>query len=577
MPDSPVDRPSLVSSPVIVRLLAAFLPAALFTGCVVFALYFQERANEESLHEQAGAYLVDLHADIITRELETVESDLLYLAGQSALRHYLTGQPGAQEDLQEEYVLFCRQRAVYDQIRYIDADGRERVRVNFNDRRPTVVPEDELQPKADRYYFVEAMRLGRGEVFVSPFDLNVEHGQIEKPLKPTIRFATPVFDGQGMKRGVLVLNFLGDVLLAKLAEVSQPFAGSALLLNGEGHYLRGPTPDQAWGFMLGHDRTLAADHPEAWSRILGGENGSLRTTGGLFTWRIVLPRHAAIDPGAGNAGLILVAHTPPALLNARSAQLLRRLLLLYTVVVLVLLALAWYLAYVGSLRRAHERRIEESEARLRTLSTKLITAQEEERRGISRDLHDELGQVVTAVTLDLQRAGQAADPGKKDELIGRALRGAGCLLDHIHEISARVRPSLLDDLGLKDAVQNLLGDYERNTGVIPRVELGFELQTLPSAVSENVYRILQEALTNVSRHSHASEVFVGLRVAPERITLTVRDSGQGFDLAALDSARLGILGMRERAELLGGMFALKSSPGKGTEVEVVIPLACKVN
>jgi signal transduction histidine kinase len=577
MPDSPVDRSSLVSSPVLVRLLAVFLPAALFTGCVVYALYYQDRTNEESLHEQAGAYLVDLHADIITRELETVESDLLYLAGQSAFRHYLAGEPGAQDELQEEYVLFCRQRGVYDQIRYIDADGRERVRVNFNDRRPAVVPRNELQPKADRYYFVEAMRLGRGEVFVSPFDLNVEHGQIEKPLKPTIRFATPVFDGQGVKRGVLVLNFLGDVLLAKLTEVSLTFRGSALLLNREGHYLRGPTPDHAWGFMLGHDHTFAADHPDAWARILAGENSPLQTTGGLFTYRIAVPRNAAHDSGGGDAGLILLSFTPPAVLQAESNQLLRRLLLLYCVVVLVLFLLAWYLAYVGSLRRAHERQIEESEARLRTLSTQLITAQEEERRGISRDLHDELGQVVTSVTLDLQRAGQVADPAIKDDLIGRALRGAGCLLDRIHEISARVRPSMLDDLGLKAAVQSLLSGYERNTGVIPRVELGFEHQTVPAAVSENVYRILLEALTNVSRHSRASEVFVGLRVAPDRIALTVRDTGQGFDPAALSSARLGILGMRERAELLGGMFAVKAAPGKGTEVEVVIPLGGKVN
>src|SRR5262249_42430972 len=149
--------------------------------------------------------------------------------------------PGTQPELQEDYLLFCRQRAIYDQVRYLDADGRERVRVNFNDGRPAIVPEKDLQPKSDRYYFIEAMRLSRGEIFVSPFDLNVEHGQIEQPLKPTIRFAMPVFDGQGVKRGVLVLNFLGNVLLRKLAEVSQPFAGTALLLNGQGDFLRGRT------------------------------------------------------------------------------------------------------------------------------------------------------------------------------------------------------------------------------------------------------------------------------------------------------------------------------------------------
>jgi len=201
-----------------------------------------------------------------------------------------------------------------------------------------------------------------------------------------------------------------------------------------------------------------------------------------------------------------------------------------------------------------------------------MTAQEEERRGISRDLHDELGQVVTSVTLDLQRAAQAAEVAKKDELIERALLGTGCLLDRIHEISTRVRPPMLDDLGLKDAVQSLLSDYERRSGVVPRVELDFQHAAVPDAVSENVYRILQEALTNVTRHAGAAEVFVHLHVTAAQVALTVRDAGIGFDPAVRDDKRLGLLGMRERAELLGGTCAVTAAPGKGTEVRVVIPL-----
>src|SRR5262249_57582153 len=99
---------------------------------------------------------------------------------------------------------------------------------------------------------------------------------------------------------------------------------------------------------------------------------------------------------------------------------------------------AWYVGDADALRRAHERRLADSEARLRTLSAQLMTAQEEERRSIARDLHDEMGQVVTAMTLDLQRAAQATDRDKKGDLIGRALHGAEHLLDRIHEIAARV-------------------------------------------------------------------------------------------------------------------------------------------
>jgi signal transduction histidine kinase len=234
-------------------------------------------------------------------------------------------------------------------------------------------------------------------------------------------------------------------------------------------------------------------------------------------------------------------------------------------------ALSWYLAFAGALRRHQEQQLADSEGRLRTLSTQLMTAHEDERRTLSRDLHDELGQLVTSVALDLQRASPADNLEKKDQLIRRALHGTELLLHSIHEISARIRPTILDDLGLKDAVQNLLGLYERHTGIVPRVELRFE-QEVPATVSENVYRILQEALNNVSKHAHTQEVHVEIRVAGGQVFLGVRDRGAGFVPGPLPGRGLGILGMRERAELLNGTFAVKSAPGMGTQIEVTIPI-----
>ncbi len=572
-------RPSLFSARVVGRFLAIFLPVALLASAAVLALHDHDLAAERTLHEQSGWHIVDLHASLIDREMESIEADLLYLADAAALRNYLSGSPDARRPLEEEFVLFCSRKGVYDQIRYLDIAGRERVRVNRNKGQPASVPEDELQPKAARYYFVQTMRLKRGEVFVSPFDLNVEHEQIEQPLKPAIRFATPVFDRDGRRRGILVLNYLGAGLLRKLGEVSVPFLGSAWLLNRAGHFLRGPRPDDEWGFMLGHGRTFAGYYPEAWKSLASQERGQVRTARGLFTFRALPPRGrqpdapdpAHADPDARDAGLIVVAHVPNDILEARSTVLLRRLLLFSGVALLLVCVLSWYFAYAGVLRRGHERQLEESEARLRALSARLLTAQEEERRSLARDLHDEMGQVVTAVTLDLQRAVQATDPDKKDELIGRARDGADQVLEQIHEITTRVRPTLLDDLGLKAAVQSLLSDYEDRTGIVVRSELRFE-EPVPVAVSENVYRVLQETLTNVSRHARAAEVFVTLHALNGQVTLTVRDKGVGFAPETLDGTRLGLVGMRERAELLGGTFTLRAEPGTGTEVCVCIPL-----
>jgi signal transduction histidine kinase len=330
--------------------------------------------------------------------------------------------------------------------------------------------------------------------------------------------------------------------------------------------------------MLGHDRTLATYFPDEWPRLAAnsGAKGAeqFHTPRGQFNAR-ALSLHAN---GTQKSDLFVVAHVPPSVLDGRAVQLLRRLLVLVGVILVLVLVLAWYLAFSWALRRQHERHLADSAERLHSLSARLLTAQEDERRSLSRDLHDELGQVVTSVALDLQRAAQVGDRERKDELIQRALHGANCLLDGIHEISSRLRPALLDDLGLKDAVQSLLSEYERRTGIITRAELSFARTPsgrdggLPRVVSENVYRILQEALTNVSKHARANEVHVALSVGESAVALTVRDNGVGLSADAPDGKRLGIPGMRERVELLHGVFELKAEPGRGTEVQVSIPL-----
>jgi signal transduction histidine kinase len=561
------------------RALLIFVPAALLIGAIVLGLYELDLTNEHTLHEQAAAHLVDLHSEILTRELRAVESDVLYLANQDILRDFVSGGPTSKRKLEEEYVLFCRHKGIYDQIRYLNDEGQERIRINLNHGSPAAVAEKDLQPKAKRYYFTQTMELGRGQVFVSPFDLNVEYDKIELPLKPVIRFATPVFGRDGTKRGIVILNYLGDALLAKLAEASVAFPGSAWLLNRDGYFLRGPSARDEWGFMLGHQRKLATYYPDEWQRIADRERGQFFSASGSFTFRTIRlgARQPApsthSDPDARDARLIVVAHVPARILDGRAQALLRRLLLLSGVLLVVVLGLAWYLGYAGALRREHERQLAESEGRLRTLSAQLMTAQEEERRSIARDLHDEMGQVVTAMTLDLQRAAASSEDGKKADLIHRALTGAARLLDTIHEIAARVRPSLLDDLGLKDAVQSYLSDFEHRTGLPVSADLQMETNDVPAVVSENIYRILQEALTNASKHSHATTVSVMLRVSAEQAILTVRDDGRGFDPSTVDGRRFGLLGMRERAELLHGTFQVKSTIGKGTEISVVIPLA----
>jgi signal transduction histidine kinase len=302
-----------------------------------------------------------------------------------------------------------------------------------------------------------------------------------------------------MKRGILVRNYLGARLIGKLNEVSARFPGSVMLVNRHGYFLRGRQPSDEWGFMFGNERTFKNEFPEAWQRIEAAAAEQFVTRDGMFTSRrLEMPARSASIAHVGerrdgaelrdrsrDSAMLVVAHVPNRVLYGKSTQLLQRLSIVFVVAVVLLSVLALYLARAGALRREHERKIEESEERLRLLSTRLLTAQEDERRSISRDVHDELGQVVTAITLDLERSTRLDGGEKRAKLIRSALDGTRCLLDKVHQISARVRPTMLDDLGLKEAVQSYLSEFERTSGIAVRADLQFEIRASDSRLNCN--------------------------------------------------------------------------------------------
>lgn len=550
---------------------------------------WRQRANDLQIHLQSSEHLVRLHTEIILNEYRTAESELAFLAEQSILRRFAGGDQDLRADLEQEYVRFCRNKSMYDQVRFLDREGAESIRINNRQGDPQAVPPERLQSKANRYYFVNANGLPRGSIFVSPLDLNVEYDVIEVPYKPVVRFAAPVFDLNDQRQGVLVINLLGRGLLNTLAIAAQGYPGSAWLLNRDGDFLRGPDPNREWGFMTGKRFAIQQLHPLVWNRLQASASGQFVHANGVFTFRNLpptgdspansVPRDTPAaspdisDPSPGDSTLRIVSFIPTSVVYANSDQLAMRLLLLSILVSIPLALLAWYFARLGMLRRQHEMQIAQSETRLRVLSRRLLTAQEDERRRLSRDLHDELGQQVTAVTLDLQQVAKPSAATRSGELIARALQGSLAILDRIHELSTRVRPAMLDDLGLRDAVRDLAHDLAARSGFELRLELRLDGPDPDSQTGTAVYRIIQEALTNVARHAQAKHVTIDMLSDDRRIKIAITDDGIGFDIAAAATAdRLGLLGMRERAELLGGRFVIQSTPGSGTRIAVELPL-----
>ncbi|HUE87796.1 MAG TPA: sensor histidine kinase, partial [Vicinamibacterales bacterium] len=207
---------------------------------------------------------------------------------------------------------------------------------------------------------------------------------------------------------------------------------------------------------------------------------------------------------------------------------------------------------------------------------RLIGAQEEERRTVARELHDEVGQALTAVQVELSVAQRRLkSAGHNPALLGDAEVITHGALQTVRDISQLLHPALLDDLGLAAAIEWQARTFEARHGIRAEVQQDGMTSRLPREVELAAYRIVQEALTNVAKHSRASSCRITLRHHDANLEIVVEDNGRGFDPGEmLDPHRgLGIVGMRERAALLSGRVAFESGSGAGTRVNVRLPVS----
>lgn len=224
--------------------------------------------------------------------------------------------------------------------------------------------------------------------------------------------------------------------------------------------------------------------------------------------------------------------------------------------------------------------LEDQKAMLADLSAEVIHAQEEERKNISRDLHDEIGQALTAVTIDLQiiREIPITEEYVFTERVKECQILVSSIIGYVREFSMKLRPALLDELSLEAAMKSYLRDYGTRTGMEVSMVGSFNEKLVDDQVSIVLYRIFQEGLNNIAKHAQAKNVEVELGERNDRLFMQVADDGNGFDIDNLKSmgsgkGGLGIKGMRERIGLVGGQLKLSSVPNKGTTIIIETP--CK--
>ncbi len=365
--------------------LVIFLPLLILLSGMVIFIYYLDLKSEIKVAKEKEKQLVELQKNIIASDFNAISSHLMIL---SELNEYeklfKETSISTRHALANKFLSAARQIKLYDQIRFLNEQGMEIIRVNYNNGNSFIVPDNKLQNKADRYYFKDSFELDKGKIFVSPFDLNIEGGQIERPLKPMLRFGTPVFDKNGNKKGVLLLNYFGKILIDNLKRASENASGNVMLLNSDGYWLRGPSTEDEWGFMFEDrkDKRFQNEFPRAWTKITNDESGQFQVADGSFTHADVFPLFQGWQSSTGSSKAYapstkqlgakayhwkIVSFLPSKIIRSQPWSRFKSSLLIYVLILITLAISSWALAKGRVKRRQDQAVLGQAEEKFRTI------------------------------------------------------------------------------------------------------------------------------------------------------------------------------------------------------------------
>jgi diguanylate cyclase (GGDEF)-like protein/PAS domain S-box-containing protein len=325
--------------------------------------------------------------EAIRSDVQAATSDLMHLADSGHIQELLrSGSLEARTHLADEFISILKAKKHYDQIRLLDSAGMEVVRANYNSGTPVIVPEDKLQNKGRRYYFTDAMKLERHQVFVSPMDLNIENGKIELPEKPMLRFGTPVFDHLGQKQGVVLINYYANTIRNNIKQFLSNPNSSPMLLNAQGYWLLSPDSKDEWGFMYRNQRQFNRRYPDVWENIVQQKTGQTSTPQGLFTYITIYPLQKMHISSSGAAEAfgrsqnvvndqmyywVLLTHIPTAQIRTDIYNHVQQGGLQFFMVCLIVIPLVWFYCRERVQRQWARCQLRNKEQYLRAITSQL--------------------------------------------------------------------------------------------------------------------------------------------------------------------------------------------------------------
>ncbi|WP_304508508.1 sensor domain-containing diguanylate cyclase [Anaerotignum sp.] len=268
-------------------ILIYFLIGTIFLS---ISLFFRVKADEIKQAEIVSSeeLLMDVEKTIVSNKVNRLTTDVLYVADTLRLGDISSGNYSGIEKL---LLAFSDRKKIYDQIRYIDLDGNEVIRINYSEKGSYATSDQDLQNKKERYYFTDTINLKKNQIFISKLDLNIEHDEIEQPIKPMIRLSTPFYGSDGELHGIVVLNYYANDMLQQVKKIASTSRGYVFLLNSNSYWLyNGENSSKEWAFMYDDKlkENFSNEYPKEWNAITKVNEGSLITSNGLFSFSNIL-------------------------------------------------------------------------------------------------------------------------------------------------------------------------------------------------------------------------------------------------------------------------------------------------
>jgi PAS domain-containing protein len=272
------------------KTLLLALPLMLIFALALFGYYNQQVTGVEENARKMNQYVNHILSLKLRQILRNIKGDARLLANNPLLPSLFSTPWGNETQLLvEQWVAFSAQKRTYDQLRLLDLHGQEILRINLTPTGATIVPREQLQNKADRYYFKDAMSLAPGEIYLSPLDLNIENQKIEQPIKPMLRIGVPIVNEMDSKIGLLIINYLAEQIMHEIDAYSVLAESHNLLLNQQGYYLHGMDRDREWLFMYPEqDQSkgmFSADYADVWLQLKRRKHDQLVTDQGIFSFQ----------------------------------------------------------------------------------------------------------------------------------------------------------------------------------------------------------------------------------------------------------------------------------------------------